>query len=144
MIKSASLPASTIGTVQAPYFGRKINLTGDRTFDPWTVTVINDEDFVVRNSMEQWMSYLNSHEGNKEQFANARPANYKTQATITQFGKDGTKLRIYKFQGLFPSQVSDIPMGWESADQLEEFTVTFTYDWWTVSGGTTGDGSTQV
>lgn len=143
MVKAAVLPASNIAQLQVPYFGRKINVTGDRTFDPWTVTVMNDEDFVVRNALEQWMSFMNAHEGNIQQFGTSRPSAYKTQALITQYGKDGTKLRVYKFQGLFPTAVSEIGMNWEG-ESIEEFQVTFSYDWWTVSGGTTGNAGTDV
>lgn len=144
MIKSATLPESTLAQIQVGYFGRKINVAGDREFSPWTVTVINDEDFVVRNSLEQWLAYINSHEGNIQQFGTARPAAYKTQARITQYSKDGSILRVYKFQGLFPTSVSAIDMSWDSQSSIEEFQVTFQYDWWTIDGGTTGNAATDV
>lgn len=143
MIKAASLPSDEIGEVQAPYFGRKIKLAGDRTFQPWTVTVINDEDFLVRNAMETWMSYLNSHEGNLQQFGSSSPAAYKTQAIINQYSKNGAILRTYKFHGLYPTNMSEIAMAWESTDQIEEFSVTFNYDWWTVDGAT-GNAATNA
>lgn len=144
MIKSATLPESTINPIPVGYFGRKIHVAGDRTFAPWEVSVINDEDFVVRNGMEQWLSYINAHEGNIQQFGTSRPAAYKTQARITQFSKDGSILRVYKFQGLFPTSVGSIAMDWDSTDQIETFPVTFQYDWWTIDGGTTGIAGTDV
>ena len=63
MARAAQIPASTIGTIEVPYFGRKIKIAGDRTFAEWTVTVVNDEDFLIRNAMEEWMQNINSHLG---------------------------------------------------------------------------------
>lgn len=136
MIKAASIPPSQMGEIQVGYFGRKIKLAGDRTFPEWSVTVINDEDFLVRNALETWNSYLNSHEGNLQQFGTASPAAYKTQALVKQYSKTGNVIRTYKFDGLFPTSVSTIELNWDTVDQIQEFTVTFAYDWWTVDGPT--------
>lgn len=138
MIKAASIPESTTGTIPVPYFGRIIKYGGDRQFGPWQVTVINDEDFAVRNAMEAWSNSINSHITN---FRSA-PFDYKAQAQVTQFGKDGSVLREYTFEGLFPSQISTIELGWANQDQIEEFAVTFEYDLWRVSGGVTGNSTT--
>lgn len=143
LCKSASLPASTLGTVSVPYFGRTIKLAGDRTFDEWEVTIINDEDFLVKNAMEEWMHSINSHEGNIREFASASESLYKAQAEITQFSKTGVPLRVYQFNGLFPSSLGSIETNWETVDTIEEFSVTFQYDWWTVSGGITGNAGTE-
>lgn len=139
MVQAASIPAATLGVIEIPYFGRKVKVAGDRTFAEWTVTVINDEDFLIRNAMENWMAEINSHEGN----INTK-SEYKTQAQITQYGKAGNKARIYNFNGLFPTNISDITMDWNTTDEIETFEVTFAYDWWNVSGGTTGLGGTNV
>ena len=64
MVQAAALPESTLGTIEIPYFGRKVKLAGDRTFAEWTVTIMNDEDFLIRNAMENWMAAINSHQGN--------------------------------------------------------------------------------
>lgn len=141
MISSATLPESRVGEITVPYFGRVIKLAGDRTFEPWTVTVLNDEDFLIRNAMETWMSYLNSHEGNMQQFGTSSPAAYKVQAIIKQYAKTGDVIRTYKFHGLHPVNVTAIEMNWGSVDLLETFQVTFNYDWWTVEGST-GTGGT--
>lgn len=139
MIKSASLPASTIGQIGNVYWmGRQIKYGGDRQFEDWTVTVINDEDFQIRNGIEAWSNQINTHVSNMR----ALPQNYKSDARIVQYGKDGRLLRAYKFQGLFPVQISDIPVAWEQQDTVEEFTVTFAYDVWTVDGGITGKSTT--
>jgi hypothetical protein len=142
MVKAATLPSSTVGMIEVPYFGRKIKVAGDRTFDAWSVTVINDEDFLVRNAMETWMSAINTHEGNLS--AAATPLQYKAQAQITQFSKTGLPLRVYNFNGLFPTEISPINMSWEDTDRIEEFDVTFQYDWWNVSSTATGDGGTNA
>lgn len=143
MVKAAAIPSSSLSTIEVPYFGRRIKVAGDRSFAEWTVTVINDEDFLIRNAMEQWMASINSHQGNVTNFASASPLQYKAQAQITQYSKTGVPLRVYNFNGLFPTEVSAIEMNWE-ASAIEEFTVTFQYDWWNVSGGVTGDANTQV
>ena len=139
MVKAAAIPASTLGSIEVPYFGRKIKVAGDRTFAEWTVTIINDEDFLIRNAMEQWSNSINSHAGNIREFGSASPLLYKSNAQITQFSKTGVPIREYTFNGMFPTEVSAIDMAWETTDAIEEFTVTFQYDFWEVSGGVTGN-----
>jgi len=142
MVKAAQIPASSLGQIEVPYFGRKIKIAGDRTFAEWTVTVINDEDFLIRNAMEQWMNSINSHAGNIREFGSASPLLYKSNAQITQFSKTGVPIREYTFNGMFPTEVSTIEMAWETTDAIEEFTVTFQYDFWEVTGGRTGTSTT--
>lgn len=144
MVKAASLPASTLGEISVPYFGRKIKQAGDRTFQPWTVTIINDEDFLVRNAMEAWSNSINSHTGNITSFASGSPILYKTQAQVLQLSKTGVTLREYTFHGLWPMEISPIDVSWELNDQIEEFQVTFEYDYWDVSGGITGNAGTNT
>ena len=143
MVQAAQIPEATMGVIEVPYFGRKVKIAGDRTFAEWTVTIINDEDFLVRNAMEQWMASINSHEGNITQLGTASPSDYKAQAQITQYSKTGTPLRTYNFNGLFPTTVGAIQTDWGNTDAIETFDVTFAYDWWNVSGGVTGDGGTN-
>jgi len=144
MVQAASIPESTMGVIEIPYFGRKIKMAGDRTFAEWTVTVMNDEDFLIRNAMEEWMAAINSHQGNLRQLASAAPAEYKSQAQITQFSKTGVELRTYTFNGIFPSNVAPIVTDWDTTDDIERFDVTFQYDWWEVTGGVTGNASTNA
>lgn len=139
LVKAAQIPASTLGLIEVPYFGRKIRLAGDRTFGDWTVTVINDEDFLIRNAMEQWSNQIQSLQGNLRTFGAASPLLYKAQAQVTQFSKTGIPIRTYTFNGIYPSEISPIELNWESTDAIEEFTVTFQYDWWEVTGGITGN-----
>lgn len=143
MVQAAQIPESTIGTIEIPYFGRKVKIAGDRTFAEWTVTVMNDEDFLIRNAMEQWMNAINSHQENLRDFGSASPLQYKSQAQITQFSKTGAPLRVYNFNGLFPTNIGNIQMDWNTTDDIERFDVTFQYDWWNVSGGVTGNAGTN-
>lgn len=141
MVKAAQLPSSTLSAIEVPYFGRKIKVAGERTFADWTVTVINDEDFLVRNAMEAWSNAINSHEGNLREFASASPLQYKANAIVTQFSKTGVPIREYTFDGIFPTEVSTIDLNWETTT-IQEFTVTFSVDYWRISGGITGTSTT--
>jgi hypothetical protein len=138
MVRAAAIPESTLGSFVVPYFGRQVKMAGDRVFADWTVTVINDEDFAVRNAMEAWSNAINTHITNFRSY----PQDYKAQAQITQYGKDGTAIREYTFEGLYPISIDQIAVGWEATDTIEEFTVTFQYDLWRISGGTTGNSTT--
>ena len=143
MVHAAQLPQSSLGVFDLPYMGRKIPMAGDRTFDPWTVSVYNDENFAIRNRMEQWMNAINSHTGNLRLTNSSSPADYKSQALITQFGRTGKALRTYKFEGIFPTALSPIQMDWNNTDSIETYDITFHYDLWTVDG-ITGDASTNT
>ena len=132
MVRAAALPESTTGSYQIPYFGRFIKYAGDRTFADWTATIINDEDFLVRNAMDSWSNAINSHDSNTR----ALPQTYKSNAIITQYSKDGRPLRTYVFEGIYPISIGAIPVAWESTDQIENFDVTFQYDMWRVEGST--------
>lgn len=138
MVKSAEIPAASIAELTVPYFGRQIKLAGNRTFGTWAPTIINDEDFLIRNAMEQWSNAINSFQGNLNTAGGTAPTLYKANALVTQYSKTGEVLRVYDFIGIFPTEVSTISLGWDQ-DAIEEFTVTFAYDYWRVSGGSTGD-----
>ena len=138
MVRATNIPSSTLGQVIVPYFGRQVKIAGDRTFVEWNTTVINDEDFLVRDAVEEWMQNINSHQGNVRGFGSSAPSSYKGQATVTQFSKTGVPVRVYKFDGLWPVNVSEIPLDWETTDTFEQFDITWAYDYWTVEG-ITGD-----
>ncbi len=130
MCKSASLPGSTLGQVPLQYFGREVKLLGNRTFPDWSVTILNDEDFVVRNAFEKWMAGMNSHVSNiRAQWA-GNSLGYATDAIVKQYGKKGDKLKSYTFVGMFPVDVSQIDLDWGANDTIEEYTVTFAYQYW--------------
>lgn len=130
MCKTAQLPGATIGVVPVQYFGRELKFAGNRTFADWTVTVINDEDFAVRNAFERWMNGINSHNLNIRNPIALAPFGYTVDGDVTQFGKTGNTLKKYKFVGLFPSDITPIDVDWGSNDAIEEFTVSLTYQWW--------------
>lgn len=132
MVRAAGIPESTLGQYTVPYFGRQVKYAGDRTFADWTVTVINDEDFAIRNAMEAWSNFINSHDSNTR----ALPQQYKSTGLITQYSKDGSALRTYVFEGMYPVTIDGIQMDWSQTDQIEEFVVTFQYDLWRVEGAT--------
>jgi hypothetical protein len=132
MVRAGGIPESVVGQYTVPYFGRQVKYAGDRTFADWTVTIINDEDFAIRNAMEEWMNFINSHDSNSR----GLPQQYKSTGQITQYSKDGSPLRTYVFEGMFPISIDGIQMDWSQTDSIEEFSVTFQYDLWRVEGNT--------
>ena len=130
LAKSAQLPGSTVGTVPLYYFGRELKFAGNRTFTDWSLQIINDESFTIRKSLESWMNAINSHSGNVRNGAAANPSGYTVDATVSQYGKTGDVLKSYKFVGLFPVDLAAIDLDWGSNDTIEEYGVTFAYQWW--------------
>ena len=128
MCKAAQLPGSTQASIPVPFRGRQVQVAGDRTFEPWTVTVINDTDFGVRNAMERWMNGINSHAANTGLTA---PVSYQADLAVRQLDKDGSILKQYDFRGAFPTEIGAIDLDFGSTDTIEEFTVTFAYQYWT-------------
>lgn len=140
MIKAASLPASTINVIDVPFRGRNLKIAGDRSFDPWTITVINDSNFKIRNAFEQWMNYMNRHDDNAGIIT---PALYQREMKVYQLGRgveNNSKipetgsnipiLKAYKFYGCFPTSVSAIQVSYDSSSSIEEFTVDLQVQWW--------------
>lgn len=134
MVKAASLPASSLTEIQVPYFGRRIKVPGTRNYENWTVTVMNDEDFKVRRAIEAWSRRINTYRGNIRDFGTSAPAEFKSNAEVIQYGQAGNILRTYSFEGIWPLNISAVDLNWESGDQIEEFTVEFAVDLWTVPG----------
>ena len=130
MCRTAQLPGSSIGSVVVPYFGREVKFAGNRVFPDWAVTIINDEDFLVRNSFERWLNAINQHENNRRSPTFINSSTYSVQATVRQFGKTGFPIKTYKFVGMFPIDVSPIDLDWGANDTIEEFAVTFQYQYW--------------
>ena len=130
MCKTAQLPGATLGVVPVQYFGRELKFVGNRTFADWTISVINDEDFVVRNAFERWMNGINSHNLNVRNPVALSPGGYSVGGEVTQYGKAGDSLKRYKFVGLFPSDITPIDVDWGANDTMEEFAVTLSYQWW--------------
>ncbi len=127
MCKAAQLPGSTIPSVPVPFRGRVLQVAGDRTFDPWTVTVINDTDFAVRDAMERWSNGINSH---SENTGRTNPTDYQADLLVEQLDRDGSVLKRYDLRGAFPTLVSPIELGYETTGTIEEFTVEFAIQYW--------------
>lgn len=130
MCKTAQLPGSTVGSVIVPYFGREVKFAGNRTFADWTVTIINDENFQVRNVFESWMNSINQHASNLRSGVFPTPLSYVRDANVIQYGKAGRVLKTYQFKDMFPIDVSPIDLDWGANDTIEEFAVTFQYQYW--------------
>ena len=135
--KATSLPGDSLSSIGINYFGREIKVAGTRSFPDWSFQVINDEDFVIRNNFERWMSGINSHVSNlrlPEMISG--DGGYQTDAYVYQFSKiGGPPIKAYKIVGCFPTDVSAIDLDW-GADNIEEFSVTFAYQWWESIGTT--------
>mgnify|MGYP001223252881 FL=1 len=149
MVKAAALPASNINVIDVPFRGRNLKIAGDRTFDVWTITVINDISFNLRNAFEQWMNGINKHD-NATGFIN--PSQYQKDAFVYQLGRNTLAstngfsndiksglpkpsenvpvLKKYVFHGVFPTNVSAIELSYDSSDTIEEFTVDLQVQWW--------------
>jgi hypothetical protein len=139
MIQASSIPGSSIAPIEVPYFGRKVRVAGDRTFEPWSVQVMNDEDFKVRHALETWHNRINSLSGNLNTTGSSSPTNYKSQADVKQYSKaGGAPIRTYRFYGLFPTEISPIDVNWNDTDTIETFQITWVYDYYEVVGGNTG------
>ena len=131
MCNAASIPASKLGMISVPYFGRKVKVAGNRTFDePWRITILNDEDFLVRNAIESWMNAINSNVSNIRNSAAASPSSYTVDAVVDQYGKTGNIIKSYKFVGLFPVDLAPIDLGWDNNDTIEEYSTTFAFQYW--------------
>ena len=133
LVKAALLPASNITPIEVNFRGRILKIAGDRTFDTWTVTVINDVDFSIRSAMEKWMDFITSME---DATGAQDPALYQPDAYVHQLDRDGSTLRSYKFHDIFPTNISAIDLSYETVDTVEEFTVEFQVQWWEAIRGT--------
>ncbi|MBI33507.1 MAG: hypothetical protein CMD98_06545 [Gammaproteobacteria bacterium] len=127
MVKSAQLPGSTIGVIPVMFRGRQLQVAGDRTFEPWSITVINDTNFDVRNSFEEWMNGINQHNANTGLTA---PSDYMADMEVAQLDKDGTKVKTYNIRGCFPTVLGPIEVSYEQEGTIEEFTVELQVTYW--------------
>ena len=145
LVKGAALPASIVTPISVPFRGRQLKIAGDRTFDVWTVTVINDTDFAIRSSFERWMNSIAKVSDNS---GNTNPVDYQTDAIVHQLGRapvsggagaqesavDQPILRSYQFHGVWPTNISAIALSYDSTDAIEEFDVELQVQWWEAVG----------
>lgn len=129
LVKAANLPASNITPVEVPFRGRVLKVAGERTFDTWTVTVLNDTDFKIRTIMEQWMNGISRLTNGSGE---TNPADYDADLYVSQLDRNGDELRKYKFVGCFPTNISEIALSYDTTDTIEEFTVEFQVLYWNI------------
>ena len=132
LVKGANLPASNVAQIDVPFRGRILKIAGDRTFDTWTVTVINDTDFAIRSAFENWMNTINRLSDNT---GLVNPADYQADAYVYQLDRDGSTLRSYRFYDTFPTQVGPIELSYD-AQGIQEFTVELQVQYWEAIKGT--------
>lgn len=149
MIKTAAMPARTIGEVIVPFRGRQLKVSGDTVYDAWTVQIVNDNNFAVRNAFERWQDAINGAATN----ASGRGVNassfdsYTSNMEIEQLSRNGSVIKRYVIVGAWPTVVDTIDVSYDSTDTIEEFAVTFAYQWWeanTTSVSTTGRVSADI
>jgi hypothetical protein len=150
LCKSAALPASNLGVIEVPFRGRTVKIAGDRTFDTWTVTVINDRNFTIRHGFEKWMEGMNRHEANTASTWVPDQSNtgYLRDLTVNQLERDstdpGSVLRTYTLYGCFPTNISQIDVAYDSNDQIEDFTVEFQVQYWQATAGAAAQGGGSI
>jgi len=132
LVKAAALPASNLTPIEVAFRGRTLKLSGDRAFESWTITVINDTDFAIRSAFEKWSNYMNRLSDNT---GVTDPALYQTDAFVYQLSRDGSILRAYHFYDTFPTAISSINLSYET-DAIQEFTVELQVSWWEAIKGT--------
>jgi hypothetical protein len=127
LIKAAQLPSSVIAPITIPFRGRQLQIAGDRTFEPWSITIINDSNMSVRNAFERWMNGINQHANNT---GLSNPTDYQADMIVEQLNKAGEVTKRYDFRGTFPTNVSSIEVSYDSENAIEEFTVELQVQYW--------------
>ena len=141
LVKGANLPASNVTPIDVPFRGRTLKVAGDRSFETWTVTVINDTDFAIRSAFENWMNKINRVSDNT---GVTDPALYTADAFVYQLDRDGSTLRAYHFYDIFPTSVAAIPLSYDTQN-IQEFTTEFQVLWWeAVKGSSPSAGGVDI
>ena len=124
LCSAAALPGSNVAVTPVNFRGRILNLTGDRTFNPWAITVLNDTDFKIYRAFERWMNGMNNMTDNE---GLTNPADYQVDFFVDQLDRNGDTLKSYTFRGGFPTALSDIALDYGTNNEVETFTVEFSY-----------------
>ena len=127
LIKASQLPASNVGLIEVPFRGRKLKVSGDRSFDDWTVQVTNDVSFGLRKAFEEWSERIQNH---NYALGSNNLNDYFATAIVRQLDRDGQQLRAYRFEGIWPQNVEAIDLAFDSTDEVEEYGVTFAVQYW--------------
>ena len=138
LCKAASIPASAIGEIPIPYMGRKIKVPGDRTFETWDTTIMNDENFSIRHALEQWLEAVEPHQGSlvnpgagsRRRVAGQDGSQAKGTGLVRAFTHQGDLSAAYRMEGLWPMTIAAMDMDWDTTDTIQEYQVTWNYDWW--------------
>jgi hypothetical protein len=128
LVKAANLPASTIGVIEVPFRGRQLKIAGDRTFEPWTVTIMNDEAMQLRTRLEAWARAIQDLGMNYQRADTI--ANYQATGYVYHYDRQNGANAAYQFEGIWPSNISAIDLAWDSNDTAEEYTVEFQVQYW--------------
>lgn len=128
LCKGSSIPQSTLSVIEVPYAGRVIPLPNDRSFDEWSITVMNDAKLELRTAFEMWSAAINGHESNVNSM---EIADLMVVAKVHQLNRAGTVLKSWEFKDVWPTSVSSIDLSYDSSDSLEEFSVGLRYTLWT-------------
>jgi len=135
LVKTASLPASTIGEIAVPYRGREIKLPGKRTYESWDITILSDGEFNLRNAFERWMNDLNDTvENTASEQHNLNNVLFPTWS-IDQLDRTGSPIKTYTFLHCWPTSISSIETTYDN-ETLAEFTVTLAYSYFVSNDGT--------
>ena len=118
LCSATALPGQTVGQVAIPFRGRVLNIAGDRTFEPWTITVLNDTDFKLYRAFERWMNGINNMTDNE---GIANPADYQVDGFVDQLDRNGNTLKSYTYRGLYPEVLANIPLNYATNDTVESF-----------------------
>ena len=129
LVKAANIPASTVGVIEVPYRGRSLKIAGDRTFEPWTITVLNDKGFALRSKFEEWSTKIQALQQNRQ--STKTIAAYQGSARVVQVGRDSQPSKVYIMKDIWPSNISAIDLAWDSNDTPEEYTVELQVQYWT-------------
>jgi len=124
LVSSTSLPASTLGTIERPFRGRALKLAGDRTFDEWTASFVNDTDFALRDAFERWQNAINGYNSNT---GLTSPEDYMTTVSVYQLDSQDNRIKEYILKMAYPSNVGAIELGQDTNDSIEEFEVSFQF-----------------
>jgi len=127
LCSATTLPASTVGEVIVPFRGRNIYMAGDREFEQWSTTIINDTDFLIRNAIERWSNGMNNMSDNE---GLVNPVDYQVDAFVDHLDRNGNTIKSYTFRGMFPVSVGSIALTYDPATALETFECTWRYQYW--------------
>jgi len=127
LIKAAQLPGSNVGNIEVPFRGRKLKVSGDRSYDDWTITVTNDVTFRTRKAFEEWSERIQNH---NFVLGSNTLVDYFGSAIVRQLDRDGNQLRAYRFEGIWPTAVAEIGLDFDTNDTVEDYDVTLCVQYW--------------